>query len=218
MCKSLYVPANRFILVSGGGQDCTIIQTHHDQQEGPVSGQSTQVFQREMNAAQLDEHSRLWRKLDMKGEDKPYLCLVCGFRGNWPSHMVRHLLVHTGSKPFKCAKCPKRFGRRHHLKSHEVNCGVPKHMRIKPPAVTDIPNLSQLTASNLQSSKQNSVSFPSDEDGFTMPGSNSINGSMPVITTPATIDFLSELKTNDPNPSGQSQTPSKVEVINVENN
>lgn len=185
--------------MSGGGQDCTIIQTHQDQQEGPVSGQSTQVFQREMNAAQLDEHSRLWRKLDMKGEDKPYLCLVCGFRGNWPSHMVRHLLVHTGSKPFKCAKCPKRFGRRHHLKSHEVNCGVPKHMRIKPPAVTDIPNLPQLSGS--QSSKLNSVSFTSDEDGFTMPGSiPPINGSM---SAPATIDFLPELKTNDPNPLGE---------------
>ena len=182
-----------------------------------MSGQSTQVFQREMNAAQLDEHSRLWRKLDMKGEDKPYLCLVCGFRGNWPSHMVRHLLVHTGSKPFKCAKCPKRFGRRHHLKSHEVNCGVPKHMRIKPPAVTDIPNLPQLTGPNQNSSKLSSVSFTSDEDGFAMPSSNStINGSIPVTTPPATIDFLPELKTNDPSSLGQS--PSKIELINVENN
>uniref|UniRef100_A0A3B1JV50 C2H2-type domain-containing protein n=1 Tax=Astyanax mexicanus TaxID=7994 RepID=A0A3B1JV50_ASTMX len=47
-----------------------------------------------------------------------YWCTVCSKSFNAPSKLRRHLLIHTGQRPFKCLVCFKAFTQRSHLKVH----------------------------------------------------------------------------------------------------
>ncbi|XP_022644400.1 sal-like protein 3 [Varroa destructor] len=47
-----------------------------------------------------------------------YQCGYCNFLGVTPSHMKRHILIHTGERPFECPLCPRRFTQKVHLKYH----------------------------------------------------------------------------------------------------
>jgi len=57
------------------------------------------------------------------GSNKNIPCNVCNRTFVEYSKLVRHLRTHTGSKPFSCKYCDKKFARKDHLHSHEVsNC------------------------------------------------------------------------------------------------
>uniref|UniRef100_A0A4W5KLY8 C2H2-type domain-containing protein n=1 Tax=Hucho hucho TaxID=62062 RepID=A0A4W5KLY8_9TELE len=47
-----------------------------------------------------------------------YQCMACLKKFDYPSKLSRHLLVHMGIKPFRCAVCSKSFRQLCHLQSH----------------------------------------------------------------------------------------------------
>ncbi|XP_049623385.1 transcription factor YY2 [Suncus etruscus] len=50
---------------------------------------------------------------------KNHVCAECGKAFGERSKLKRHLLVHTGEKPFQCKNCKKRFSLDFNLRTHE---------------------------------------------------------------------------------------------------
>lgn len=48
-------------------------------------------------------------------------CLICSYKSYHRTTMKRHVKVHTGERPFKCAVCGKRFIQNADLKKHVVS-------------------------------------------------------------------------------------------------
>lgn len=61
---------------------------------------------------------RLTNARDVRGKTKQHQCSVCkkAFVDN--TGLKRHVLIHTGQRPFICVLCKKDFTRKCHLKSH----------------------------------------------------------------------------------------------------
>lgn len=52
-----------------------------------------------------------------------YSCCVCSKHFNAPSKLRRHVLTHTGQRPFRCSVCRRGFRQKSHLKVHKCNGG-----------------------------------------------------------------------------------------------
>ena len=48
----------------------------------------------------------------------PHACGVCGKRFAAPAWLQRHMLTHTGERPFHCMYCQNSFNRKSNLKQH----------------------------------------------------------------------------------------------------
>ena len=57
-----------------------------------------------------------------------WTCDVCGHALASNQALQRHMLTHTGEKPFKCQDCGKTFSRKDNMRQHMVI-----HMRIDDP-------------------------------------------------------------------------------------
>ncbi|XP_031628821.1 zinc finger protein 184-like [Contarinia nasturtii] len=46
-------------------------------------------------------------------------CSLCKFTCKRPSHLKRHMVAHTGERPWKCQHCPKQFAQKTDLNRHQ---------------------------------------------------------------------------------------------------
>ncbi|XP_065224303.1 zinc finger protein 808-like [Planococcus citri] len=59
-----------------------------------------------------------------------HVCNICPVKFSCRRDLERHILIHKGLKPFKCAECGKSFRRKQHMKRHIRLCHSP--YRTKP--------------------------------------------------------------------------------------
>lgn len=48
------------------------------------------------------------------------VCSQCSYTTRHMSHFKRHLMVHSGKRPFSCEICSKSFRQKEHLKAHQL--------------------------------------------------------------------------------------------------
>lgn len=54
----------------------------------------------------------------VKYEARKYVCCYCNRRFGWSTDLKRHVILHTGEKPFECKVCPVAFTRKFLLQNH----------------------------------------------------------------------------------------------------
>ena len=52
--------------------------------------------------------------------ERPFACNLCSYRGSQKHHLDNHMKTHTGEKPFQCQYCDYKGARKDHLKSHII--------------------------------------------------------------------------------------------------
>ncbi|XP_044231775.1 zinc finger protein 91 [Thunnus albacares] len=85
----------------------------HNKPKQSERGMSGQTFCKNAHSKMSQELSSSRRKITFKHQCPKCLKTFCS-----PSKLQRHLLIHTGQKPYSCMICCKAFRQKVHLKSH----------------------------------------------------------------------------------------------------
>ncbi|KAK7604449.1 hypothetical protein V9T40_005635 [Parthenolecanium corni] len=76
---------------------------------------------------------------DVSAENKPkkrHACHLCPKTFGWTTDLKRHLLIHTGERPFKCSMCNATFTRNFLLQKHKTKI----HQCLSPSEVSQLDN------------------------------------------------------------------------------
>ncbi|GFW20574.1 PR domain zinc finger protein 1 [Trichonephila clavipes] len=76
-------------------------------------------------ALQQHNHSHSWCDVEdflfKKGSCRLHYCTVCNYSSPLLANLKRHLLTHTGERPFSCSVCGKGFIEKRGLTAHLLN-------------------------------------------------------------------------------------------------
>ncbi|XP_020817967.1 zinc finger protein 701 [Drosophila serrata] len=76
----------------------------------------------------LLRHHNIHIKSIKNGKGGTLKCPVCGLQLSCASSLKRHMVIHTGIKPFKCDECEASFSQREVLKRHmDTHTGAKRH-------------------------------------------------------------------------------------------
>ncbi|XP_017484057.1 PREDICTED: zinc finger protein 629 [Rhagoletis zephyria] len=111
------------------------------------SGDVVVIHSDDENAEFIDQHEkgveRHWDDLDRREKCRQFFeCYLCGKKVQSSYNLRRHMMIHTGERPFGCDMCDRRFREYSDLKKHRRrHANEPNFVcmvcRVKPPTMQD---------------------------------------------------------------------------------
>jgi len=129
---------------------CMITMEDNDNKSDVISSPKKVASRKQLAPKKIERKFDGFRKLAPKPEGlvlsesslhspgkKKYACHLCTKVFGWSTDLKRHILVHTGERPFKCKTCQATFTRNFLLQKHQskVHPCKPKDIEVKPEIV-----------------------------------------------------------------------------------